>query len=66
VRRRDPRDLRAVLLTITRNGVTVLNRDRQARTRWMADAIASQLTKKERDLLQAVPEILCHLYRKAV
>lgn len=50
-RRPDPADGRQVLLGLTDDGVTVLERERRARTSWLAAAIAADLDDADRAVL---------------
>ncbi|WP_250006607.1 MarR family winged helix-turn-helix transcriptional regulator [Actinoplanes sp. M2I2] len=60
-RRAAPADARAFLIGLTDAGATALEADREARRRWMADAIATHLSPEERDVLRAVPGLLDRL-----
>ncbi|WP_433824704.1 MarR family winged helix-turn-helix transcriptional regulator [Actinoplanes sp. CA-015351] len=57
----NPHDKRAVLLTLTTEGVRALEADREARRRWVAAAIEARLTEDERHALHAVPDLLDRL-----
>jgi DNA-binding MarR family transcriptional regulator len=50
-RRPDPGDGRQVLLELTDEGRTVLERERGARTSWLASAIGNQLAEADRAVL---------------
>jgi DNA-binding MarR family transcriptional regulator len=50
-RRPDPGDGRQVLLELTDEGRTVLERERRARTSWLAAAIAADLDEADRAVL---------------
>jgi DNA-binding MarR family transcriptional regulator len=55
-RRPDPEDGRRVLIELTRAGRERLREDRRRREGWLAEAIASELTRDEQEaLLAAVP-----------
>jgi DNA-binding MarR family transcriptional regulator len=51
VRRRDPGDGRQILLELSDTGLTVLQRERRARTSWLAAAIAAELDAADRAVL---------------
>jgi DNA-binding MarR family transcriptional regulator len=62
-RRPDPEDGRRVLIELTRAGRERLREDRRRREDWLAEAIASELSRGEQEtLLEAVPllERLAH------
>ncbi|WP_209309019.1 MarR family transcriptional regulator [Blastococcus sp. CT_GayMR16] len=50
-RRPDPEDGRQVLLELTDEGRTVLERERRARTAWLAAAIGAELDEADRAVL---------------
>ena len=50
-RRTDPGDGRQVLLELTDEGRTVLERERRARTAWLAAAISAELDEADRAVL---------------
>ena len=52
----DPSDRRQVLITVTDDGLAALAEDRAGREGWLAQAIASELTPEEQDvIMRAVP-----------
>jgi len=54
----DPQDGRRVVVQITDAGRHQVTRDRQRRSQWIAHAIDTHLTPKERAELQRLPELL--------
>jgi DNA-binding MarR family transcriptional regulator len=54
----DATDRRRVLLAITDAGRSALAEDRQRREGWLAEAIATELTPEEQDLLARVVPLL--------
>jgi DNA-binding MarR family transcriptional regulator len=55
-RTRDPDDRRQVLIAVTDAGRAALGEDRERREGWIAEAIATELTPEEQDVLvRAVP-----------
>jgi DNA-binding MarR family transcriptional regulator len=55
-RQSDPTDRRKILITLTERGLAELRADRLRRQGWLAEAISSQLTPDEQDVLaQAIP-----------
>jgi DNA-binding MarR family transcriptional regulator len=57
-KRSHPNDARMVLVRLTRSGTTALRRDRKARAGWLADAIRTQLSPKQRDRLGELVTVL--------
>jgi len=52
----DPTDRRQVLIAVTDEGLAALAEDRARREGWLAQAIASELTPEEQDvIMRAVP-----------
>jgi len=52
----DPSDRRQVLIAVTDEGLAALLEDRARREGWLAEAIASELTPEEQDvIMRAVP-----------
>jgi DNA-binding MarR family transcriptional regulator len=52
----DPNDRRQVLIAVTDEGLAALAEDRARREGWLAQAIASELTPEEQDvIMRAVP-----------
>jgi DNA-binding MarR family transcriptional regulator len=52
----DPSDRRQVLIAVTGDGLAALAEDRARREGWLAQAIASELTPEEQDvIMRAVP-----------
>jgi DNA-binding MarR family transcriptional regulator len=52
----DPSDRRQVLIAVTDEGLAALAEDRARREGWLAQAIASELTPEEQDvIMRAVP-----------
>lgn len=65
-RRRDPRDGRAVLISLTREGreiVTSRHAERSARLARLAEQLAEQLDDRERDVLAGCAPVLARLAR---
>jgi DNA-binding MarR family transcriptional regulator len=62
-RQAHPGDGRRALLTITADGHQALRRDVDARDRWLAQAMAGQLTPTERELLRLAGELMDRLAR---
>jgi len=60
-RQASPRDGRAFEITPTEAGGAALETDRLARRRLLSDAIATQLSSAEREMLNAVPTLLDRL-----
>ena len=60
-RQADPGDGRRALLAITDDGHQALRRDVDARDRWLAQAMAAQLTPTERELLRLAGELMDRL-----
>ena len=60
-RQADPGDGRRALLAITDDGHQALRRDADARDRWLARAMAAQLTPTERELLRLAGELMDRL-----
>jgi DNA-binding MarR family transcriptional regulator len=60
-RQADPGDGRRALLAITDDGYQALRRDADARDRWLAQAMAAQLTPTERELLRLAGELMDRL-----
>ena len=60
-RQADPGDGRRALLAITDDGHQALRRDVDARDRWLAQAMAAQLTLTERELLRLAGELMDRL-----
>jgi DNA-binding MarR family transcriptional regulator len=55
-RRPDPLDRRQILIELTESGLARLNDERVRREGWLAEAISTQLTAEEQQILiQAVP-----------
>ncbi len=55
-RRPDPDDRRRAIVELTEGGITTLREDRRRRVGWLAEAIASDLSPEEREILRrAVP-----------
>ena len=57
----DPDDRRQALLSITTAGREALADDMRPRDRWLAEAIAAELTETERDLLVIASRLLLRL-----
>ncbi|PPI99930.1 MarR family winged helix-turn-helix transcriptional regulator [Nocardia nova] len=60
-RRDDPQDRRGFLVTLTEQGRAALDRDREARREWVAEALDALLSADERAQLSAVPQLLDRL-----
>jgi DNA-binding MarR family transcriptional regulator len=60
-RQAHPGDGRRALLAITDDGHQALRRDADARDRWLARAMAAQLTPTEQELLRLAGELMDHL-----
>jgi DNA-binding MarR family transcriptional regulator len=60
-RQADPEDGRRALLAITDDGHQALRRDADARDRWLAQAMAAQLTATEQELLRLAGELMDRL-----
>jgi DNA-binding MarR family transcriptional regulator len=60
-RQAHPGDGRRALLAITADGQQALRRDVDARDRWLAQAMAAQLTPTERELLRLAGELMDRL-----
>ncbi|SNS36714.1 MarR family winged helix-turn-helix transcriptional regulator [Rhodococcoides kyotonense] len=60
----DPGDRRRLLIRITDKGTALVAADREQRDRWLADAMAEQLTQLERDVLHLAAPILWKLARR--
>lgn len=60
-RQADPADARASLLRLTDHGRAVLAADRERRTRWLADALETDCTEAERELLYIAGRVLRRL-----
>lgn len=60
-RRTDPADARASLITLTDHGRAVLAADRERRTRWLVDALETECTDAERELLYIAGRVLRRL-----
>jgi DNA-binding MarR family transcriptional regulator len=60
-RQPDPTDGRQILLEVTAEGRALLNRERKARTAWLAVGIAEQLDDRERAVLDAALVLLRRL-----
>lgn len=60
-RQADPGDGRRALLAITDDGHQALRRDVDARDRWLAQAMATQLTPTEQELLRLAGELMDRL-----
>ncbi|SDF77553.1 DNA-binding transcriptional regulator, MarR family [Lentzea fradiae] len=60
-RRDDPHDRRGFLLTLTAQGRAALDRDREARSDWVAQAVEAVLKPDERAQLGVLPELLDRL-----
>jgi DNA-binding MarR family transcriptional regulator len=60
-RQADPGDGRRALLAITEAGHQALRRDADARDRWLAQAMATQFTPTERELLRLAGELMDRL-----
>jgi DNA-binding MarR family transcriptional regulator len=61
VRRADPRDGRQVLLSITREGITVLQKHAATHTEWLVEAMAAELTAAEREIVRVAATLLDRL-----
>ncbi|GAA4489501.1 hypothetical protein GCM10023094_51220 [Rhodococcus olei] len=57
----DPADARASLISLTDHGREVLLADRERRTRWLAEALETECTEAERELLYIAGRILRRL-----
>jgi DNA-binding MarR family transcriptional regulator len=60
-RRTDPADGRQALLTLTAGGRAVLREDSAQRERWLAAAMADELTPEEQRAVRAAAELLDRL-----
>jgi DNA-binding MarR family transcriptional regulator len=60
-RSQDPSDRRASLLRITGTGRELVLRDRRQREAWLSEALATQLTEVERELLMLAARLLDRL-----
>ncbi|WP_377267215.1 MarR family winged helix-turn-helix transcriptional regulator [Peterkaempfera sp. SMS 1(5)a] len=60
-RSQDPADRRASLLRITEAGRELVLQDRRQREAWLSEALATQLTEIERDLLMLAARLLDRL-----
>jgi DNA-binding MarR family transcriptional regulator len=62
----DPSDGRQVLLSITRDGLGVLQQHAATHTSWLAEAMASELTPAEREIVRVAASLLDRLadYRR--
>lgn len=60
-RREDPHDRRGFLITLTAEGIAVLDRDRRARRDWVAQALEAVLSPEEQAQLSALPDLLDRL-----
>jgi DNA-binding MarR family transcriptional regulator len=60
-RRSDPADGRQALLTLTAAGRVVLREDSERRERWLAAAMADELTPAEQRMVRAAAELLDRL-----
>lgn len=58
-------DRRATVVRIAETGTQVLQRDRDARTDWLAAAIREELDDEERAVLRRLPGMLDRLARRA-
>ncbi|GAA1854365.1 MarR family winged helix-turn-helix transcriptional regulator [Brevibacterium marinum] len=65
-RARDETDRRKVLVQITEEGRTSLEREHAAGTQWLADALAQRLDDSEREVLSSAVPVLRKLMQETV